>query len=134
MPQDAAMDPTEYATMRAWIAAGAPKLDGTGVDCDGGGGSGGGPVGLPPAASIWHPSDMEDRPANVDIPFIGAAPDPEDGDLSGASLVWSTNLAGVIGTGKQFSAPLAAGVHLVTLTATDADGNQGAASITLNIQ
>lgn len=48
MPIGATMDPPELATLRAWIANGAPRADGSGFDCDdedrvgGSGGRGGG--------------------------------------------------------------------------------------------
>ncbi len=90
--------------------------------------------GAPPTANINHPGDGEMRPAGVDIPFIGVANDPEDGALTGPAMVWTSNLAGQIGTGETFNAPLAAGMHVVTLTATDSDGNTGTDSITLIIQ
>jgi hypothetical protein len=54
--------------------------------------------------------------------------------LSGASLVWTSNLTGKIGTGKHFDAPLTAGTHVVTLTVTDKDKNSATGSVTLYIQ
>jgi hypothetical protein len=137
MPKGKIMDPTERETIRAWIVAGAPRKDGTGVKCGGGtedGGPGDAGVGQPPKAQINHPGDMEKRPANMPIPFIGVGTDPEDGDLSGASLVWTSNLTGTIGTGKQFNAPLTVGTHVITLTVTDKDKNSANASLTLYIQ
>jgi hypothetical protein len=91
-------------------------------------------TGSPPTAQINHPGDGEMRPAAMDIPFIGVAGDPEDGPLSGASMVWTSDLAGEIGTGESFNAPLSAGMHVITLTATDSDGNTGTDQITLDIQ
>jgi hypothetical protein len=139
MPQGKVMDPTEREIIRAWILAGAPRVSSTDVTCTctggagGAGGTGGGGSGQPPQADIWHPGDMEMRAANVDIPFIGEATDPEDGDLSGA-LVWTSNLSGQIGTGAMFNAPLTAGTHVITVTVTDSDSNTGTDSITLYIQ
>jgi hypothetical protein len=93
-----------------------------------------GPVGAPPTAQINHPSDAEERVVGVPIPFIGEASDPEDGVLAGASLVWIDSVEGEIGQGEQFDAALQTlGDHVVTLTATDADGNVGEASIMLVI-
>ena len=68
------------------------------------------------------------------IPFIGVGTDPEDGDLTGPSLVWTSNMSGVIGTGAQFNAPLPVGTHVITLTATDSAKNTGTDSLTLYIQ
>jgi len=137
MPPGKVMDPKEKETIRAWILAGAPRADGTKLDCggSGSGGSGGtgGGTGQPPMADLWHPGDMETRPADKPIPFIGKGNDPEDGALTSASLVWTSDLTGQIGTGEQFDAPLSIGTHVITLTATDSNGNTGSESITLFI-
>ncbi|MEP7124069.1 MAG: hypothetical protein ABJE95_24290 [Byssovorax sp.] len=135
MPSDKPIKPADRETIRAWILAGAPRKDGSGVKC-GGSGAGGGDAGAgqPPQAKINHPGDMEMRPANVAIPFIGVGTDPEDGNLIGASLVWTSNLSGQIGTGTMFSAPLTAGTHVVTLTVTDSAKNTATSSLTLYIQ
>jgi hypothetical protein len=88
-----------------------------------------------PIATINHPGDGENRPANSNIPFIGVATDPQDGALSGASLVWTSSLRSTpIGTGLSFDASLEAGTHVITLTATDSDSNVGTDSVTLYIQ
>jgi chitinase len=70
----------------------------------------------------------------VPIPFLGEATDPEDGALSGASMVWTDSIEGEIGQGEQFDAALLTlGDHVITLTATDADGNVGEATVSLVI-
>lgn len=135
MPKGKLMDPGEKETIRAWILAGAPRVDGTKVDCNPSTTSTGTVnPGSSPQAQISHPGDMETRPANVAIPFIGSATDAEDGTLQGASLVWMSDVTGEIGTGLTFDAPLPAGTHVITLSATDSDGNVGTDSITLFIQ
>jgi probable HAF family extracellular repeat protein len=64
------------------------------------------------------------------IAFAGSAIDPEDGALTGASLVWTSNLDGQIGTGTSFSTTsLSVGTHTITLTATDSKGAKNAAAI-----
>ena len=88
--------------------------------------------GEPPVANIVHPG-TEDRQVGMMIPFIGEATDPEDGDLDGMALVWTSDLDGEIGTGKEFSAALSEGTHTVTLTATDSDGNTGDDTLTFNV-
>jgi hypothetical protein len=95
----------------------------------------GGAVGSPPTATINHPADGEPRNVDEDIPFIGVGVDAEDGNLTGASLLWTSSIEGQIGTGENFNAPLAqAGMHTITLTVTDSDGNEGTDSITLDVQ
>ena len=88
-----------------------------------------------PVATINHPGDGEIREAGNPIPFVGVATDPQDGALSGDSLVWtSSELSTPIGTGLSFEAALVAGTHVITLTATDSDSNAGTDSITLVIE
>ncbi len=86
-----------------------------------------------PVARINHPSNGETRAAANDIPFIGDGRDFEDGALPDAGLVWTSNLDGVIGTGRTLNRRLSAGTNIVTLTVTDSDGGTGAQSISLTI-
>lgn len=131
MPMGVVLDPKAIDTMRAWIMAGAPRLgDPCPIDC---GGVDPGPQ--DPVATINHPGDGENRPVNVDIPFIGLADDPQDGMIPPNQLVWTSDIEGQIGIGDNFNAPLTmVGKHTITLTATDSDNNQGSASIVLNIE
>ncbi len=135
MPKGTLMDPVEKETIRLWILAGAPRVDGTVTNCGGSSSSSssssGSMIGQPPQVQINHPGDMEERVAGVTFPFVGVANDPEDGALSGASLVWTSNLSGPIGTGVMFDATLPVGTHTVTLTATDKDGNSATDSLVL---
>ena len=62
------------------------------------------------------------------ILFSGSGIDAEDESLTGASLVWTSDLNGQIGTGETFSAFLSAGSHVITLTVTDSEGATGADS------
>lgn len=50
--------------------------------------------------------------------------------------MWTSNLLPQpFGTGPGFfNAALPAGIHTITLTATDSDGNVGTASIVVNVQ
>lgn len=91
-----------------------------------------GVVSLSPLATILHPGDGETRPGTA-VPFSGAGRDFEDGALPATSLVWTSSRDGVLGTGASFSRALSPGVHVVTLTATDLDGNTGVDTVTLMI-
>ncbi|HEV7705104.1 MAG TPA: PKD domain-containing protein [Gemmatimonadaceae bacterium] len=84
----------------------------------------------PPTAHITAPTAGAIFTPGASISFTGTGSDPEDGALSGASLVWTDNVAGQIGTGTTFSiTTLAAGLHTVTLTATDSKGAKGSATV-----
>ncbi|MFZ5479246.1 MAG: hypothetical protein ACOZNI_20950 [Myxococcota bacterium] len=116
-------------------ASGAQNVSCNVVDSDGNTGTAEVRVtALSPLAEIWHPGDGETREAGADIPWVGAAEDREDGALPGDALEWSSDLDGTFGTGDRFSAPLSAGQHRITLTATDSDGNTGTTSISLTIE
>ncbi|MFN8445070.1 MAG: choice-of-anchor Q domain-containing protein [Caldilineaceae bacterium] len=72
--------------------------------------------------------------SNAAINFLGNASDIEDGALSGASLVWSSDKAGNLGTGNNLVVQnLAAGVHHITLTATDSNGQKGTQTVTIQV-
>jgi hypothetical protein len=89
---------------------------------------------LSPVAAIWHPGDGEVRDVASDVPFTGEGADYEDGGLWGQSLQWTSDIDGWFGEGGDFFAPLSAGTHILTLTATDQDGNTGTDSITLTLE
>jgi hypothetical protein len=91
------------------------------------------PGAMNPVVTINHPGDGETRfVADGEFPFVGLAADPQDGALTGASLVWtSSELGAPFGTGEMFDAVLPAGTHVITLTATDSDSNTGTDTITV---
>jgi hypothetical protein len=70
--------------------------------------------------AIDHPADGTTMPAGLHVTFVGHASDPTDGTLTGASLVWRSDLDGMLGTGAMVVTTLAhVGTHTITLTATD---------------
>jgi hypothetical protein len=91
-------------------------------------------VNQPPTAQITSPTANALIAQGTSISFAGSGHDPEDGTLSGASLVWTDNVSGQIGTGTSFSlATLAGGPHTITLTATDSKGAHGTATVNITI-
>ena len=88
----------------------------------------------PPVVTITAPPGDSYFLSGVSIDFVGAASDPEDGALSGAALVWSSDIDGQLGLGENITSALATlGVHTITLTATDSQSASGQASITINV-
>jgi len=87
----------------------------------------------PPVVSIDDPMNFAVYIQGDTVEFIGSGKDPEDGPLSGDSLVWTSNISGKIGTGASFSIAIAAGLHTITLTATDSTGATASEEITLNV-
>ena len=131
MPLGKPLSAPELETLKAWITAGAPRVgDACPINCEGPD-----PGPQDPVAQINHPGDGETRKVNVDIPFVGLANDPQDGKVPADKLIWTSDLEGPIGVGENFNAPLTmVGKHTVTLTATDIDGNEGKASLVLNME
>ncbi len=92
-------------------------------------------VGGAPHVDILGPEEQSNgAPHTVSlgttVTFSGSAVDVEDGPLSDAALAWSSNVDGPLGTGTSFSTnDLAAGMHTVTLTATDSDANEAKATV-----
>ncbi|MCP4204692.1 MAG: discoidin domain-containing protein [bacterium] len=66
------------------------------------------------------------------VSFSGAGTDIEDGDLT-ASLVWTSNIDGVIGSGGAFQAALTPGFHTVTAAVTDSGGLVGFNNVSVTI-
>ncbi len=87
-----------------------------------------------PVASIGSPADGSSAVQGTQLTFTGSGTDPEQGGLAGASLVWTSDIDGQIGTGATFAtSTLALGTHTITLTVTDAGGLTGTAAITVTI-
>jgi len=149
---------TGKVVSRSFSSAGSYTVTATAADADGGVASAS--VNLtvvnctnnPPTVTITSPAtDLDVTPTTSDangyyhlLTLRGSATDPEDGPLSGASLVWTTNRADVqpggpstgnqiLGTGTSVANvrlyttciyPYSGIVdHLITLTATDSAGN-----------
>jgi bacterial leucyl aminopeptidase len=80
---------------------------------------GSGPVNTSPVLSITAPAAGSIQPQLVQL--TGIASDEQDGVLS-ASIRWSSNVNGVLGTGASLSATLSPGAQIVTAAVTDSAG------------
>ena len=88
----------------------------------------------PPVVTITAPADGGSVMAGTSVTFTGNASDPEDGPITGAALVWNSDLDGVIGTGTSFATTtLSGGAHRIVLTATDSEAAAGTDTITFSI-
>jgi hypothetical protein len=137
MPPDKPPSTSDQMLVSAWIAAGAPSATNPGMNCNpmmttSSSSTGAGPQ--DPVAQIFHPSDNEKRSASKPVPFIGKAIDPQEGELPGNKLTWTSSIDGVLGTGKMFDKTLKVGTHKITLEAIDSQNNKGSTSITLIMQ
>ncbi|MBF0226467.1 MAG: hypothetical protein HQK76_13510, partial [Desulfobacterales bacterium] len=56
-----------------------------------------------PSVAINSPSNNSSFNQGTSVSFSGSATDPEDGTLSGSSLVWTSSKDGQLGTGTSFS-------------------------------
>lgn len=70
------------------------------------------------------------------LSLAATALDAEDGPLSGPALSWSSSLSGALGSGAALSVPiadLADGLHVVTVTAEDSDGQSATAAVQVRV-
>jgi hypothetical protein len=87
-----------------------------------------------PVVTISSPSDGSEHNSGATINFTGTVTDTEDDDgIITASLSWSSDIDGVIGSGGNVNAILSDGVHLITASATDDLGKTGSASVSITV-
>lgn len=87
-----------------------------------------------PTVNITSPAEGATFDVEEEVTFEGSAEDPEDGSLTGASLVWTSDADGELGTGETVTTTLGEGEHDVTLEATDSDGASASASVGLTVE
>ncbi|MEZ4706506.1 MAG: hypothetical protein R3A44_04830 [Caldilineaceae bacterium] len=96
------------------------------------------PVSIPnkaPEAIITNPVDGSTASLGNLVVLQGSALDLEDGRLDDSVLSWSSDKQGALGTGPSVAVNnLQLGAHVITLTATDSNGNTGSASVTITIE
>ena len=91
-------------------------------------------AGKEPTALINAPADGAIYAPGQAVLLVGDGFDLEDGSLPDSRLVWTSNRDGFLGTGRTVErVDLSRGMHTITLTVGDSQGNQAAASITLKI-
>ena len=87
-----------------------------------------------PVAFIIAPNEGAHFVPEQQVMLVGEGYDPEDGNLPDAGLSWSSDRQGDLGTGRQLSVTgLQLGWHVITLQATDSDGQSGAATVSVYV-
>ncbi|MCB0073449.1 MAG: hypothetical protein KDE20_18395, partial [Caldilineaceae bacterium] len=88
-----------------------------------------------PAPRIFAPAADATLSTAQPLLLQGSAYDLEDGVIPGAGLLWTSDVDGALGSGKDVTVDeLSAGVHVLTLQATDSDDNAATTSITVTLE
>ena len=92
-------------------------------------------TGCPPfPVIISSPNNGTHFEVGEEITFTGSAKDFQDGELTGGSLVWTSDQDGQIGEGNTFTRDdLSEGKHKITLTATNSKDEERTISIIITI-
>jgi hypothetical protein len=85
-----------------------------------------------PVVTIESPLNDDDFIITDSIFFQATATDLEDGDIS-AGIQWLSDIDGSFAVGNSIAAPLSAGTHLITASATDSGTLGSNDSITINV-
>jgi hypothetical protein len=89
-----------------------------------------------PVAAITSPGPNALYSGETAIRFAGTALDDEDGELAGPRLAWTSDRDGALGGGSELTLPAATlsdGEHVITLDATDGDGEASAATVAIQV-
>ncbi|MFO7749080.1 MAG: choice-of-anchor U domain-containing protein [Desulfobacteraceae bacterium] len=86
-----------------------------------------------PVPVITAPEEGSQFDQGEEIQFRADVTDPEDGQVTGSSLVWQSDIDGMIGTGIHAADKLSAGIHTITLTARDSNEGVKEESITVTV-
>lgn len=91
-------------------------------------------AGVPPTTHVLTPDAGKVFPKAATVLLHASGWDLEDRGLTGASVVWTSDLDGQIATGRVTStASLSLGVHTLTVTVTDSDGNTASDTTSITI-
>src|SRR5439155_1045929 len=89
-------------------------------------------AGPAPSVRILQPPEGASFFVGDPITLQGTANDLEDGDLT-ASLAWTSDRDGTLGTGGSFTRPLSAGMHRITASATDGGTLTSSAEVMITV-
>ncbi|HEU5086217.1 MAG TPA: hypothetical protein VFT99_02185, partial [Roseiflexaceae bacterium] len=95
------------------------------------------PISVPnkaPNAVIVNPGPNSQVPIGDLLVLQGTASDLEDGDLPESALLWSSDKQGNLGSGSELPINnLQPGLHVITLTVTDSNGQTSTATVSVYI-
>ncbi len=87
-----------------------------------------------PTVTITSPTDGSSFLESASISLQGSATDAESGAIPDASLTWSSDIDGTLGTGSPIAKSfLTVDTHVITLSATDSHGGTGGTTVTIFI-
>jgi hypothetical protein len=89
-----------------------------------------------PIASIQSPTDSALFVGDQAMTLNGSGYDPDDGMLNDSAMTWSSNRDGFLGGGSSLSVEartLSEGIHLISLTVRDSDGQTSNATVSVQI-
>jgi hypothetical protein len=89
-------------------------------------------VNAAPSLTILSPTNGSQFGEGTTVTLSGSADDAEDGDLS-SSIMWVSDLDGVLGTGASIDVQLTSGTHTITATVTDSEGSSEEQLVSLTI-
>lgn len=115
---------------RSWLTLAPDDIAGLESLYPPGSGGGGTPTNTTPSVSISSPANSASFANTTSITFAASANDSQDGNLT-ASLKWTSNQVGQIGTGGSFSRTLSAGTHTITAAVTDSGGLSSSQQVTI---
>ena len=88
-----------------------------------------------PVVLIAAPSTGTVYSEGAPIRLVGTATDFEDGPMDGSSISWTSSIDGALGAGGDVTVENASpGLHEITASVTDSDGNVGTASVTISVE
>ena len=88
----------------------------------------------PPLVTITTPTAGQSFNSGATVTLSGTGVDAEDGNLTGASLIWTSSVDGELGTGALVqSSSLSVGAHTISFRGADAGGKSSTDTVAITI-